>query len=87
MIQLLLVVCCVVACPILMGGVMVFMGRDHSAAKLEREVRRLNRTAARRHLAMAVASPFEDSLSQHAAQNSADELGPPEEESSALAAG
>jgi hypothetical protein len=73
MIQLLLVGCCIFACPALMGGIMWFMGRDHQAAKLEREVRRLNAAAARRRLAIS-ASTLDDGGSQHAAANSRDAL-------------
>lgn len=57
MIQLLLVVCCVFACPLLMGGMMWFMGRDREGGKIEREIRRLNRAAEARRLAAAGSSP------------------------------
>jgi hypothetical protein len=46
MTALLLGLCCVLACPLLMGGMMWFMGRDRETARLDREVRRLNRAAA-----------------------------------------
>lgn len=47
MTALLLLFCCVFACPLLMGGAMWFMTRDRETARLERDIRRLNRAAAR----------------------------------------
>lgn len=85
MIQLLLVACCVFACPVLMGGMMWFMGRDPQGAKLEREVRRLNRDAARRRLTVAPASPLDEVPSQTVATESPDGPRPRGEEPSALA--
>ena len=43
--QLLLVACCVFACPLLMGGIMWAMSRDWEGKRLERELRRLERQA------------------------------------------
>jgi hypothetical protein len=85
MIQLLLVVCCVFACPALMGGIMWFMSRDHQAAKLEREVRRLNAAAARRRLLLP-ASTLDDGASQHAAASSTDAPTPVGKETTTRAA-
>jgi hypothetical protein len=46
MIRVLILVCCVFGCPLIMGGVMWFLGRDRVAAAIDREIRRLNRVAA-----------------------------------------
>ena len=46
MLQLLIVVCCVFACPLIMGGIMWAMGRDWQGNRLDRELRRLERRAA-----------------------------------------
>jgi hypothetical protein len=67
MIQILLVVCCVFACPLLMGGMMWFMGRDREGGKVEREIRRLNRAAEARRLAAEGSSPTLESSSERAA--------------------
>jgi hypothetical protein len=67
MIQVLLVVCCVFACPLLMGGMMWFMGRDRESGKIEREVRRLNRAAEARQSAAAASSPTLESSPKRAA--------------------
>ena len=45
MLQLLIVVCCVLGCPLLVGGGMWLLGRDWQGKRLEREIRRLNRRA------------------------------------------
>jgi hypothetical protein len=86
MIQILLVICCVFACPLLMGGMMLVMGKDHQAAKLKREVRRLNCASARRRLAVAAASTLDEG-GPRAAVSSADDPSSPVEESSAVSAG
>jgi hypothetical protein len=64
MIQILLVVCCVFACPLLMGGMMWFMGRDREGGKVEREIMRLNRAAEARSLAASGSSPTLDSSTE-----------------------
>jgi hypothetical protein len=88
MIQVLLVACCVFGCPALMGGMMWFMGRDHEGAKLEREVRRLNRVAARRRLAVAAASTLDEGANPPAAMNSPEGAATSQaQEPTALAAG
>ena len=51
MAQLFVIFCCFLGCPLLMGGMMWFIGRDGQAKRLEREIRRLNREAARRAVA------------------------------------
>ncbi|MEO9043919.1 MAG: hypothetical protein ABI352_02695 [Candidatus Dormibacter sp.] len=45
MFQILLVACCLLGCPLLMGGMMWWLGRDTETGRLEREVRRLNAAA------------------------------------------
>lgn len=47
MAQLFVVFCCFLACPMIVGGMMWFIGRDGQAGRVEREIRRLNRVAAR----------------------------------------
>lgn len=47
MAQILLLACCFLGCPLIVGGMMLGIGRDHSARGLEREVRRLNAAAPR----------------------------------------
>ena len=46
MLQVLIVVCCVIGCPLIMGGIMWGMGRDWQGKRLNRELRRLERRAA-----------------------------------------
>ena len=46
MTTVLLLLCCGLGCPLLMGGMVWLLGRDRESARLEREVRRLNRAAA-----------------------------------------
>ena len=66
MAQLLVIFCCFLACPLIMGGMMWFIGRDGQAKRLEREIRRLNRQAARRAAASqtvegpGIAAPADD---------------------------
>jgi hypothetical protein len=46
MLGVLILLCCVIGCPLIMGGVMWFLVRDREAAAIGREIRRLNRAAA-----------------------------------------
>lgn len=59
MIQLLLVACCMFACPLLMGAVMWVMGRDHRPTGRE-GIRSLNREAA----GLTRAAPVRPALSE-----------------------
>jgi hypothetical protein len=75
-IQLLIVACCVFACPLLTGGTTWVVGRDHRAAKLGREIRRLNRDAARQPRAVTVnPAPREARNSPCTGLNSGRDLG------------
>lgn len=62
---MLLALCCLLGCPLIMGG-MMFMMRDREGSKLEREIGRLNAQADRRREAIttAVDAPATPALEQ-----------------------
>ncbi len=51
MAQLLVVACCFLACPLLMGAMMFWIGRDSEGRRLKRELRRINAATDRRRAA------------------------------------
>ena len=71
---MLLILCCVLGCPLMMGVMLFFMSRDGEGKRWEREIRRLNAGAERRTSAADPGPPsdpeFNGSLTEPHSDNS-----------------